>query len=286
MKKHALRLLAVSATYFALSSAMAAGLVGSATATSTAEGTTATAGTTSTAGTTATGTAAVPASRIAGRFASLAGSPENAASLVAGLRSGSEITLSSPDAATGVSFTPSTRPMGYGNITRALTLAQRQLAAQGITEPTPEQLHTALNGGTLTVVDGGGAGQTVEMTGVLQLRSEGMGWGRIARQLDASPGNRPATAVPTTTTTPVSGHSRGAIVAGDGSLMHGRAPGMSAPVQARETHGRAQVHGQAQAPLRSPIIQAGAASAHGGNTLLSIANHGKGPVHTHGNGRF
>ena len=137
MRKHTLRLLAVSATYFALGSAFAADAVSTTTATSTAS-------------TTGTTTGAVPARRIASRFEILAGSPENAASLVAGLRSGGEITLASPDAATGVVFTPTTRPMGYGNITQALSLAQRQLAAQGITEPTPEQLHIALNGGTVT----------------------------------------------------------------------------------------------------------------------------------------
>jgi hypothetical protein len=280
MRKHTLRLLAVSAAYFALSSAFAANAI---IVTSTTAGTAT--------GTTATGTAAVPASRIASRFESLAGSPENAASLVAGLRSGTEITLSSPDAATGVSFTPTTRPMGYDNITRALTLAQRQLAAQGITEPTPEQLHTALNGGTLTTVDSSGASQTVEMAGVLQLRGQGMGWGRIAHQIKLSPDNRPTTTSGTTATTTQgssasqrgSSYSRGAIVSGDGGIMHGRAPGTSAAI---ESHGQAQARGQARTHPHAPVIEAGAAPSHAGNTLLSIANHGNGPVHSHGNGRF
>jgi hypothetical protein len=277
MRKHTMRLLAVSATYFALNSAFAADAVSG-----TSAG--ATAGTTTT---TATGTAAVPASRIASRFESLAGSPENAANLVAGLRSGGEITLSSPDAATGVNFTPSTKPMGYGNITRALTLAERQLAAQGITEPTPEQLHTALNGGTLTVVDRSGASQTVEMAGVLRLRSEGMGWGRIAHQLGVSPGNRSATTAPTTTaaTNQSSSYSRGAIVSGDGAIMHGRAPGTSGSLDQRgPTQARAQAQPHAQTQARAPVIQP--SSPHTGNTLVSIANHGNGPIHSHGHGRF
>ncbi len=313
MKRNSLRLLAVSAAYFALSPAYAADAVTATTTTSTS----------------ASGSvdpvvapSAVPARKIASRFESLAGSPENAASLVAGLRSGTEITLSAPDSTTGISFTPTTRPMGYGNITQALSLAQRQLAAQGITEPTPEQLHIALNGGTVTSVDSSGATQTVEVPGVLQLRSQGMGWGQIAHKLSVSPGNRPlptsgvsgtgtsgtetsgtaatsgtgtsgtsATAGTSATTrtqgnsTALRGYSGGAIVSGDGSMMHGRAPGYSGVAQTRtEVQARGQV--QAQAQSRAPVIQASGASSHAGNTLISIGNHGKGPVSGHGNGRF
>lgn len=278
MKMHTLRLLAVSATYFALGSAFAADAASTTTTT-----------TTTTASTTGTTTDAVPASRIASRFESLAGSPENAASLVAGLRSGSEITLASPDAATGVAFTPTTRPMGYGNITRALSLAQRQLAAQGITEPTPAQLSTALNGGTLTTVDGSGATQTVEMAGVLQLRSQGMGWGQIAHQLDVSPGNRPtttaATAVAATSGTGDlrgSSYRQGAIVAGDGAVMHGRAPGFSSSAQTRtevRSHGTSQTNASAhvQASRPSFVVQ---------GSSMSMGNHGKNAIQAGGKGRL
>ena len=316
MKRNSLRLLAVSAAYFALSSAYAADAVTGTTTTTTTS--------TSTSGSAdpVVAPAAVPARKIASRFESLAGSPENAASLVAGLRSGTEITLSAPDSTTGISFTPTTRPMGYGNITRALSLAQRQLAAQGITEPTPEQLHIALNGGTVTSVDSSGATQTVEVPGVLQLRSQGMGWGQIAHKLSVSPGNRPLTTsgvsgtgtsgtetsgtaatsgtgtsgtsatAGTSATTRTQGNSAalrgyggGAIVSGDGSMMHGRAPGYSSVAQTRtEVQARGQV--QAQAHSRAPVIQASGASSHAGNTLISIGNHGKGPVSGHGNGRF
>lgn len=293
MNKITMRLLAVSAAYFALNSAYAADAV---------VGTTTT---TSTSADPAAATAAVPARRIASRFESLAGSPENAASLVAGLRSGTEITLSAPGATTGISFTPTTRPMGYGNITQALSLAQRQLAAQGITEPTPEQLHIALNGGTVTSVDSSGASQTVEVPGVLQLRSQGMGWGQIAHKLSVNPGNRPVTAsgtsgtsgtsatAETSTATRTQGssaalrssYSGGAIVSGDGSMVHGRAPGYSSVAQTRtEVQARGQV--QAQAHSRAPVIQASGASSHSGNTLVSIGNHGKSPVSGRGNGRF
>lgn len=314
MKRNSLRLLAVSAAYFALSPAYAADAV---TATTTTTSTS-----TSTSGSVdpVVAPSAVPARKIASRFESLAGSPENAASLVAGLRSGTEITLNAADSTTGISFTPTTRPMGYGNITQALSLAQRQLAAQGITAPTPEQLHIALNGGTVTSVDSSGASQTVEVPGVLQLRSQGMGWGQIAHKLSVSPGNRPlptsgvsgsgtsgtetsgtaatsgtsgtsATAGTSATTrtqgnsAALRGYGGGAIVSGDGSMMHGRAPGYSSVAQTRtDVQARGQV--QAQAQSRAPVIQASGASSHAGSTLISIGNHGKGPVSGRGNGRF
>lgn len=121
-------------------------------------------------------------------FTVLAGSEENAASLVGGLRSGSRITLTSvppattpggPIAADSVSFVPPTRPMGWGNVRHALTLAQRELAAQGISHPTSSQLQAALMGGSVTT----SSGQTVVLQGTLALRSQGMGWGKIAHRL-------------------------------------------------------------------------------------------------------
>lgn len=276
MKMHTLRLLAVSATYFALGSAFAADAVS-------------TTGATTTAGTTGATPAAVPASRIASRFEILAGSPENAASLVNGLRSGGEITLAAPDAATGVVFTPTTRPMGYGTITRALSLAQRQLAAQGIAEPTPAQLNAALNGGPLTTVDGSGATRTVEMEGVLQLRSQGMGWGRIARQLAVSPGSRPTpAAAPATTATQAAidlrggSHRQGAVVAGDGAIMHGRTPGFSGAAQTRteiRSHKPSQANSSAHVQSSRPSFV-----AHGSST--NSGNHGKNAFHAGGKGRL
>lgn len=115
--------------------------------------------------------------KIAADFEMFAGSKENSTALVTGLRSGSEITLTQ-EGEPSATFTPATKPMGYGNVSTSLALAKHQLALQGITEPTPEQLQTALNGGTITI-----NGETVEYQGVLQMRADGMGWGRIAQQL-------------------------------------------------------------------------------------------------------
>ncbi len=114
--------------------------------------------------------------KIAADFQTFAGSPRNANELVNGLRNSSQITLTQRGYAPAT-FTPPTRPMGYGNVSTALALAQHQLALQGITQPTPEQLKIALNGGTIAA-----NGRVVTYTGVLQMRADGMGWGEIAQQ--------------------------------------------------------------------------------------------------------
>lgn len=277
MNKHTQRLLVVSATYFALSPAFAveaaAGTAPAVTITDT--------------DTVGKSGGAVPATGIANRFASFAGSPQNAASLVAGLRSGTAITLVSPGSATGVSFTPTTKPMGYGNITHALTLAQRQLAAQGVTQPTPQQLNTALNGGTLTIISSSGATRTAQMSGVLQLRSQGLGWGQIAHQLSVSPGNGPTTAKATTTQGSVdvrgSASSHGAIVSGDGTMLHGRAPGVSTAVEKRE---QTEAHGQEQAHARVQVVQTGSPSSIAQSSSLAAGNPAMGSIQAHGHGRF
>ncbi len=77
--------------------------------------------------------------------------------------------------------------MGWGNVTKALSLAQADLASIGITNPTPQQLQTALTGGSVTVLQGATV-QTVHMDGVLTMHSQGMGWGQIAHKLDLHPG--------------------------------------------------------------------------------------------------
>jgi antitoxin (DNA-binding transcriptional repressor) of toxin-antitoxin stability system len=115
--------------------------------------------------------------KIAADFQSFAGSKENSTALVTGLRNGSEVTLTQTGEP-AATFTPATKPMGYGNVSTSLSLAKYQLAQQGINNPTPEQLQTALNGGTITY-----GGKTVEYRGVLQMRADGMGWGQIAQQL-------------------------------------------------------------------------------------------------------
>ena len=112
--------------------------------------------------------------RIEQRFSTFAGSGANSTSLVTGLRTGSAIKLTGSGETT--TFTSPTKPMGYGNITRALDLAQRQLAAGGITDPSPKELQAALMGGTVSGPNG-----EISYQGVLQMRADGMGWGQIAK---------------------------------------------------------------------------------------------------------
>ena len=149
-------------------------------------------------------------SRIESRFAVFAGSSANLQSLALGLRHGEPIVLTGaaestpelppapptsepvpPPPTTSTTIVPPTRPMGYGNVTRTLDLASRQLAAAGITAPTPGDISAALNGGTVTTATG-----EVTLSGVLQLRSEGMGWGRIAHAIGVHPGMGSAKALP------------------------------------------------------------------------------------------
>lgn len=121
--------------------------------------------------------------RIGDRYVGFAGSSANLESLAGGLRHGSSVTLT--QGATSVDFVPPTRPMGYGNVTRALDLANRQLVAAGITNPTPAQVRAAMVGGTVGTPKG-----DVTLPGVLHLRSQGMGWGQVAHAIGVHPGLR------------------------------------------------------------------------------------------------
>ena len=113
--------------------------------------------------------------RLASRYTEFAGSDANARALVAGLRNDSTIELSpkSPGQA-AATFDPATGKLGFGNIAIALSLARKELADAGVSQPSPAQIQAALNGGTAD-------GKTYP--GILALRSKGMGWGEIAKSL-------------------------------------------------------------------------------------------------------
>ena len=113
--------------------------------------------------------------RMASSYSSFAGSLENAQSLVNGLRTGNSITLgpslTGPNAtAPSASLAPATGKMGYGNVNIAIALAKTSLAQQSISNPTPAQLSAALSG-------------------VLGQRSQGMGWGQIAKDMGVTLGS-------------------------------------------------------------------------------------------------
>jgi len=129
--------------------------------------------------------ASQPTDELVSKFTTFAGSTINAQALVNGLRNDAPVTLQAttpmnPDA----TFTPPTKAMGFGNINIALSLAKAELASQGITQPTPSQIQTALLGGPLTTPSG-----TTNLPGVLTLRSEGNGWGEIAHALGTKLGD-------------------------------------------------------------------------------------------------
>jgi hypothetical protein len=121
-----------------------------------------TTGTTTTAPTTAaTTTTNTTASmdKLVDKYATLAGSKENARKLVTGLRDGGDIKIGSETIKTP------TDKMGVGNVNIALALTEAKLDQQGIEKPSAKQLNAAL-------------------TEVLKMRADGMGWGQIAHKMD------------------------------------------------------------------------------------------------------
>jgi hypothetical protein len=141
--------------------------------------------------TTASKGGAVNAAALVDRYKTLAGSEANAKSLVNGLRTQSEVVLVGPSTTPPkscipgrpcngggtetVTFTPSTDPMGWGNVDIALALMEADLKDKNVTSVKPAHIKAALMGGSA-----GG----VTFQGILALRAAGHGWGDIAKQLN------------------------------------------------------------------------------------------------------
>jgi hypothetical protein len=131
---------------------------------------------------------AVTAGALIERYSAVAGSPENAKSLVNGLRSKSEVVLVGasgappkcipgrpcPPATETVKFMPPTDAMGLGNVDLALALMEADLKSKNVTSIKPRHIKAALVGESVT-------GLTFD--GILKLRVAGMGWGEIAKSL-------------------------------------------------------------------------------------------------------
>lgn len=94
------------------------------------------------------------------RYTDLAGSRAGAQALVAGLRDGSDIELTY--AGTKLTIDPPTGKMGNGNVNIALALTEASL--KDTAKPTAQQFQAALSG-------------------VLEQRAAGRGWGEIANSL-------------------------------------------------------------------------------------------------------
>ena len=140
-------------------------------------------------------------------FSDFAGSEANARSLVAGLRQGSEITLTVPASGgqpgTTTRFTPPTRPLDYSDVRISLALAREQLAQLGIAQPTPSQIRAVLAGGGVATRVNGRATTPFLLPGVLQLRAGGIGWAKIADAMGVKLGSAVSgNAHPATFTTP------------------------------------------------------------------------------------
>ncbi len=116
--------------------------------------------------------------KLSSEFSSFLG--DDSTAVVTGLRAGTPFDLTSTTTTTTVNSP--TGPMGFGNVKITLTLAEAQLSQYGITQPTPEQLQAALLGGTIMTGSGTSA-TTTDIQGVLTLRSQGMGWGDISKEL-------------------------------------------------------------------------------------------------------
>lgn len=261
-----------------------------------AQGATDTTGT-STTTTTTTTTTAQPATastttrKLTSEFSAWAGSEENAAALVNGLRTGSTITLNAAaDGSAGqapTTFSPTTKPMGYGNIRIALSMARVQLANQGIANPTPEQLQGALVGTS---------GSSTQ--GILQMRAAGMGWGQIANSTGVKLGSvmsgkyvAPPPAAPTTGsgnvtagagTSTVAGNSRahnGVVTASGGSaggIPAGKPSGITSGVGAGASAGVTTGMGHAYGQGGMGAVNAGGARAGGGAAHGNAGGNGKG----------
>ena len=105
-------------------------------------------------------------------FAQLAGSQDNALALVHALREGVEVRLFT------TVIEPPTGRMAWHDVKMALMLARDALQRYGILHPIGEQLRAALTGGEIQGLDG----QLVTLRGVLNMRAEGMHWGRVAAE--------------------------------------------------------------------------------------------------------
>jgi hypothetical protein len=180
------------------------------------------------------------ATKIASNFATLAGSPENALALVNALRNGTDVVLTTtvpppegstePPTTTTTTFTPPTGKMGWGNVKHSLALAQDALARAGVTNPTAEQLQTALMGGDIVVTNADGTTTTSTVKGILTMRASGMGWGNIAKEggtklghvQKVNMGNKPAATSPPVTaeggTAALTVKSKGIVTAAGGSV--------------------------------------------------------------------
>ena len=185
----------------------------------------------------------------------------NSQQVVNDLRNG-QWTTTTTDPTTNTTTTTTealpTGKMGLGNVKISLALAQESLRQQGITQPTSEQLHTALAGGQMVPGD-----PTTNTNGILQMRAEGMGWGQIAQKYDVKlgqlmSGKQPATTT-TSSTTSTTTTSKGITTAGGKSstAVTGKANGKSFSGSESQENGIVSASGRTSGTSSSSASQGG-----------------------------
>jgi hypothetical protein len=188
------------------------------------------------------------------------------------LRSG-QWTTTTTDPTTNTTTTTTaalpTGKMGFGNVKISLALAQESLRQQNITQPTSEQLHTALMGGQMVPGD-----STTTTNGILQMRAEGMGWGQIAQKYDVKLGQLMSGKQPPSTTTTAT-TSKG-IASASGKLsttVTGKGNGKSFSGSESQGKGIVSASGRSSDTSSSSI-------SHGGRGIVS--GSGRSVGHTSG----
>jgi hypothetical protein len=188
-----------------------------------------------------------------------------------------------------------TGKMGFGNVKISLALAQESLRQQNIMQPTSEQLHTALVGGQMVPGD-----STTTTNGILQMRSEGMGWGQIAQKYDVKlgqlmSGKQPA-ATTATSTTSTTTTSKGITTANGKSsaAVTGKGNGKSLSGSNSQENGIVSASGRSSGTSSSSASQSGRGIVSGsgrsmGHTSGIVTGGGNGHQHGasgggHGNG--
>ncbi len=196
--------------------------------------------------------------KLSGEFSSFLG--DDAKAVVTGLRNGTSISLTTttpgstpgaPPATTTTTINPPTGKMGFGNVFISLALAKQQLSQVGIDQPTPEQLQAALLGGSITTGSGTTA-TTTDLQGILTMRSQDMGWGKIAQEL---------------------GFKLGPVVRGIKAANHGIV-GASSPTGS----GVVNAGGQPAGSKENGIVTGSGKSVGKSGTVLGKSGRGKGIV--------
>jgi hypothetical protein len=127
--------------------------------------------------------ASVPADRIADRYADslFDGDEDAAADAVKSLRTGGDYTVKNADGTT-TTVENTNGPMGYGEVNIALGMAEKQVDG-GNADTWQDALY-----GTADTTNSDGT-VTEGTAGILEMRADGMGWGKIAKELGFSLGS-------------------------------------------------------------------------------------------------